>query len=184
METSTTGNLANASALYDDASSADVVLHVISPPSVPGDAVYEQHDDLSRSLFGNDTAAIRDNIPSQHLCPIVQEPPFDAVHFDLPSTNGTTTAPNSQQVYKKLALYRLVGTQGAMSSQRTLSCPFTRVGIAQNLAWDYVRPVAPTLQETLLRERLAFGLLLEDDNPLKDKDCCKYNQTTRGCVDC
>ena len=100
MDTSTTGNLVNASALDDDASSADVVLRVISPPSVPGDAVYEQHDDLSHSLFGNDTAAIRDNIPSQHLCPIAQEPPFDAVHFNLPSTNGTTTAPNSQQVYE------------------------------------------------------------------------------------
>ena len=70
-----------------------------------------------------------------------------------------------------------------MSSRRTLSHPFRHVRIARNLAWDYVRPVAPTLQDTLHRERFALGLLLEDDNPLNDKDCRKYNQTMRGCVD-
>ena len=52
------------------------------------------------------------DIPSQHFCPLVQEPPFDAVHVDVPSANGTTTTPTSQQVYEKSALYRFVGTQG------------------------------------------------------------------------
>ena len=55
------------------------------------------------------------DIPNQHICPLVQEPPFDAVHFDVPSANGTTTTPTSQQVYEKSALYRFVGTQGDLS---------------------------------------------------------------------
>ena len=67
------------------------------------------------------------DIPSQHICPLVQEPPFDAVHFDVPSTNGTTTTPTSQQVYEKSAPYRFVGTQGDLSLRRTLTHPFSRV---------------------------------------------------------
>ena len=114
---------------------------------------------------------------------MVQEPPSVAVYLNLPSTDGTTATPKSQQVYEQLALYRFVGTQGKLRSRRTLSHPFTRVRIARNLAWDYVRPVAPTLQETLHREWFALGLLLEYDNPLNDKDRCKYDQTMRGCVD-
>jgi hypothetical protein len=122
------------------------------------------------------------DIPSQHICPLVQEPPFDAVHFDVPSANGTTTTPTSQQVYEKSALYRFVGTQGDLSLRRTLTHPFTRVQIALNLAWDCIRPVAPALQETLHRERSALGLLLEDDNPLNDNDRSQYDRTMRGCV--
>jgi hypothetical protein len=123
------------------------------------------------------------DIPSQHICPLVQEPPFDAVHFDVPSANGTTTTtPTSQQVYEKSALYRFVGTQGDLSLRRTLTHPFTRVRIARNLAWDCVSPVDPALQETLHRERSALGLLLEDDNPLNDNDRSQYDRTMRGCV--
>ena len=110
------------------------------------------------------------DIPSQHICPLVQEPPFDAIHFDVPSANGTTTTPTSQQVYEKSALYRFVGMQGDLSIRRTLTHPFNRVRIARNLAWDCVRPVAPALQETLHRERSVLGLLLEDNNPLNDND--------------
>jgi hypothetical protein len=122
------------------------------------------------------------DFPNQHICPLVQEPPFDAVHFDVPSANGTTTTPTSQQVYEKSALYRFVGTQGDLSLRRTLTHPFTRVRIARNLAWDCVSPVDPALQETLHRERSALGLLLEDDNPLNDNDRSQYDRTMRGCV--
>ena len=82
---------------------------------------------------------------------MVQEPPSVAVYFNLPSTDGTTTTPKSQQVYEQLALYRFLGTQGKLRLQRTLSHPFTCVRIARNLAWGYVIPDAPTLQETLYR---------------------------------
>jgi hypothetical protein len=130
------GEMANARAMDNNTSSATAAPCVISPPGVPGDAADEQHGDLSRALFGNDTAAVQENnIPSQHFCPMIQEPPFEAVHFDVPSTNGTTTTPTSQQVYEKSALYRVIGTQGEFSLRRTLTHPFTRVRIARNLAW-------------------------------------------------
>ncbi len=152
---------------------------VISPQGVPGEAVDEQHGDLSQALFGNDTAAVRENIPSQHLCPIIQEPPFYAVHFDVPSANGTTI-PN-QQVYERLTLYRCIATPGALSARRNIMHPLTRVPIARNRAWDFVRPVDTALLETLHRKRLALGLLLEDDNPLNEDDHVRYEQTMRLC---
>ena len=111
METITTGNLADVGAVDTDSSSTSVASRVVSPPGVPGDVLDEQHVDLSRALFRNDDAAIRDNIPSQHLCPMVREPPFVAVYFELPNTDGTTTTPSSRQVYERSALYRFVGAQ-------------------------------------------------------------------------
>ncbi len=80
---------------------------VISPTGIPGGAAEQPINDLSRSLFNNDAA---DNIPSQHLCPITQEPPSDAVHFNVPTTDGAMI-PN-QQVYKRSALYRYIATPG------------------------------------------------------------------------
>jgi hypothetical protein len=151
--------------------------------SVQSEVVDKQHDDPSPSPFENDAETIRHNIPSQHICPIVRDPPFEAVHFDLPSTNGTTTAPINQQVYERSALYRFVGTRSAMSSTTTLSHPLTRVQIERNRAWGYVRPVAPDLQATLHSERLALGLPLEDDNPLNDEDYSRYEEVMRGHVD-
>jgi hypothetical protein len=116
---------------------------------------------------------------------MVQEPPFSAVYFDLPNNDGTTTTPTSRQVYEHSALYRFVGSQYEFPSpaQFFLYHPFTRVRIARNLAWNYVIPVSSTLQDTLHRERLALGLILEDDNPLTVEDHRKYDQTMRNCVD-
>ena len=59
--------------------------------------------------------------------------------------------------------------------------PLTRVPIARNRAWDFVRPVDTALLETLHRERLALGLLLEDDNPLNEDNHVHYEQTMRIC---
>jgi hypothetical protein len=65
--------------------------------------------------------------------------------------------------------------------RRDIIHPFTRAPIARNRAWDFVRPVVPALQETLHRERLALGLLLEDDNPLNHNDRDLYDRTMRDC---
>ena len=130
--------MADASALGSDVSSATaatVAPRVISPPGVPDDTTQEQHGDLSHALFGNDTAAI-DNIPSQHICPLLLEPPYEAVHFDLPSTNGITTTLTSQ-VFERSVLYRFIGTQGDYSLRRTVTHPLSGVRIARDLAWDF-----------------------------------------------
>jgi hypothetical protein len=49
------------------------------------------------------------------------------------------------------------------------------------VAADFVHSVVPALQETLHRERLALGLLLEDDNPLNHNDRDLYDRTMRDC---
>jgi hypothetical protein len=91
----------------DNNASVVAALHVISPTGIPGGAAEQPLNDLSCSLFNNDAA---DNIPSQHLCQITQEPPFDAVHFNVPIADGATI-PN-QQVYERSALYRYIATPG------------------------------------------------------------------------
>jgi hypothetical protein len=100
------GNVAIERALANNASLV-AAPRVISPTGIPGGATEQPLNDLSRSLFINGAG---DNIPSQHLCPITQEPPFDAVHFDVPTADGATI-PN-QQVYKRSALYRFIATPG------------------------------------------------------------------------
>jgi hypothetical protein len=96
----------------DNNASIVVAPRVISPTGIPGGATEQPLNDLSHSLFNNDAA---DNIPSQHLCPITQEPPFDAVHFDVPTADGATI-PN-QQVYKRSALYGYITTPGTSAQE-------------------------------------------------------------------
>ena len=85
------GNVAIERAL-DNNASVVAAPHVISPTGIPGGAAEQPLNDLSLSLFNNDAA---DNIPSQHLCPITQEPHFDAVHFNVPTADGAMI-PNQQ----------------------------------------------------------------------------------------
>jgi len=173
----TSGGAAFEGAL-ENVASGSAAPRVISPTGIPGDAAEQPHDDLSRAaLFNNDTL---DNIPSQHLCPIIQDPPFVAVHFDVPTANGATIL--NQQVYERLALYHFITTPDTLRVHRNIIHPFIRAPIAWNRAWDFVRPVVPALQETLYRERLALGLLLEDDNPLNDNDRSLYDQAMRECA--
>jgi hypothetical protein len=80
------GNAAIEGALKNDAPGSAAPC-VISPTGISGDAAEKPHDDLSYALFNNNTL---DNIPSQHLCPITQEPPFDTTHFYVPTANGAT----------------------------------------------------------------------------------------------
>ena len=173
----TSGVAASIEGALENVAPSSAVPRVISPTGIPGDAAEQPHNDLSRALFNNDTS---DNIPSQHLCPIIQEPPFDAVHFDVPTANGATI--RNQQVYERSALYRFIATPGTLRAFRNIIHPFTRAPIARNSALDFVRPVDPALQETLHSERLALGLLLEDDNPLNDNDRSLYDQTMRDCA--
>jgi hypothetical protein len=138
----------------DNNASVVAAPRVISPTGIPGGAAEQSLNDLSRSLFNNDAT---DNIPSQHLCPITQKPPFDAIHFNVPTADGATI-PN-QQVYKRSALYRYIATPGTFSVRKNIIHPFTCAPIARNRAWDFVRPVVPALQKTLHHEQLALGLL-------------------------
>ncbi len=60
----------------------------------PGGASTAVHEapskDVARSLFIEEMID-PSNIPSQHICPLTQEPPFVGVHFDVPDANGVIT---------------------------------------------------------------------------------------------
>ena len=86
LEVATSGDAAVQGSLKNEALGS-AAPHVISPTGISGDAVEPPQDDISCALFNNNTSNI---IPSQHLCPITQEPPFDAVHVDVPADNGAT----------------------------------------------------------------------------------------------
>ena len=120
----TSGVVASIEGALENVTPSSAVPRVISPTGIPGDAAEQPHNDLSRALFNNDTS---DNIPSQHLCPIIQEPPFDAVHFDVPTANGATI--RNQQVYERSALYRFIATPGTLRAFRNIIHPFTRARI-------------------------------------------------------
>jgi hypothetical protein len=147
---------------------------VISPTGIPGvDDAAQPLNDFSRTDA--------DDIPSQHYCIIANEPPFDAVHFDVPDSNGTTI--QSGQVYERSAMYRCIGTRGKNSAFRNIIHPFTRVSIPRLRAWDYVQPVDPALQVTLHRERLSLNLPMCDEHPINDNDRARYDKTMRRCAE-
>jgi hypothetical protein len=54
----------------------------------PGRASTEVHEppskDVARSLFSKEMID-PNNLPRQHICPLTQEPPFEGVHFDVPT---------------------------------------------------------------------------------------------------
>ena len=153
---------------------------VISPLGYPGNAEGAHHD-LARSLFNNTEVQEEYDIPSQHMCPLTREPPFDAVHFDVPDGASVTTAAN-QQVYERSALFRCIATQGTLSAFRNIFHPLTRTRIARTRALSYVLPVSSSLLATLHCERLMLNLPLEDDNPLNDDDRALYERTMISCA--
>jgi hypothetical protein len=153
---------------------------VISLLGYPGN-VEGAHHDLARSLFNNTEVQDEDDIPSQHMSPLTREPPFDAVHFDVPDGASVTTAAN-QQVYKRSALFRCIATQGTLSVFWNIFHPLTRAHFARTRALSYVLPVSSSLLVTLHRERLMLNLPLEDDNPLNDDDRALYEQTMISCA--
>jgi hypothetical protein len=160
-----------------DANNSVSIISLMDPAGISGDAAEHQPPkDISRALFNNDS----NDTPSQHLCLFTLEPPFDAVYFNVPSTNRTIIAPN-KQVYEQSALYQLIATPGTLSAQKNIIQPLIRVNVARNRAWDFVRPVVQALMETLHRQGLALDLLLEDDNPLNEDDRELYDQTMRDC---
>ncbi len=67
----------------------------------------QNHKGVARALF--DDAVDIDNIPSQHICPLKQEPPVIAVYFDIPNIDGTL----SKQVFERSDLYRWIATPGS-----------------------------------------------------------------------
>jgi hypothetical protein len=83
---------------------------ILSPPGGDSDQASEQHEGVIRALF-NQEVNVQD-IPSQQICPLTQEPPVVGVYFDIPDRNGDTT----NQVFERSQLYRWIATPGNMRS--------------------------------------------------------------------
>jgi hypothetical protein len=154
-----------------------------SQPSIEGNSAASRRavvSPLVRALFpGNEDGIDVDDIPSQHVCPLTQEPPFQGVHFDVPDSTGRI----SDQVFERSELYRWIATPGTLSARRNVSHPFNRQVVPRSTAWNLVRPVSAELQALLHRERRALNYPLVDDNPLTDEDRARYDETMMASVD-
>ena len=165
-------DVADASADPLSRVAGDRGVHVsdISPKGVPGN-VRAAHQELAHLLFNGTDA--QDNICTQHICPLIRKPPFDAVDFDVPDASASGMATH-QQVYEIPAIYRCITTQVALSAHRNIFHPLTSVCIARNQAWDFDCPVNSSFLGILHRERQLLNLPLEDNDPLNDDDRALY----------
>jgi hypothetical protein len=113
--------------------SSDLNSGVVGVSAVASTAVHEApSEDVARSLFIEETIH-PSNIPSQHICPLTQEPPFVGVHFDVVSSaNGVIT----EQVYKRSWLYRFITTPGTINARRNVIHPLNRASVPRTLAWN------------------------------------------------
>ena len=83
----------------------------------------EPHEDVVRNLFdGNHEEINVDDIASQHICPLSQEPPFHGVHFDVPDSVGHI----SDQVFERSQLYRWIATPGNLNSRQNVCHPLNQ----------------------------------------------------------
>ena len=74
-----------------------------------------------------------------HVCPITQEPPVDAVTFDIEDRNHNT----SQQVFERSALFRHIATQGSMfHGNRMVRHPNTGGEVRRDHALNLMHPVS------------------------------------------
>ncbi len=127
------------------------------------------------TLFDVGEGVDTDNITSQHICPLKQEPPVTGVYFDIPNADGTL----SDQVFERSEIYRWIATLGNSRAHRNVSHPINQQFIFHPEAWSLVHRVSNELQVLLQRERLAMGLVPYDGNPLTAADNDMYNEAMR-----
>ena len=132
-------------------------------------------EEVVRTLFDVVEGVDVDNIPSQHICPLKQEPPVIGVYFDVPNADGTL----SEQVFERSEIYRWIATPGNSRAHRNVSHPINRQFIFRPEAWNLVRRVSNELQVILQQERLAMGLVPHDENPITAADNDMYNEAMR-----
>ena len=131
------------------------------------------------ALFNDGEGRDVNNIPSQHICPLKQEPPVIGVYFDVPNSDGTI----SEQVFERSDLYRWIGTSGSYRAKRNVCHPINQQFFFRPSAWNLVCTISNELQELLQQERLALGLVNYDENSLSQVDHDNYNETMREAND-
>ena len=56
-------------------------------------------EEVVHALFDEGEGIDTNNIPSQHICPLKQEPPVIGVYFDIPNSDKTLSNHLSDQKY-------------------------------------------------------------------------------------
>ena len=119
-----------------------VVDRTVSPDGVSTDPAHEPPpEDVSRSLFSNDEMIDPNDIPSQHICSFIQEPPINAVHFDVPNANGGL----SEQVYEHSSLSRFIATPGMLRARRNVFHLHNQECVSRTAAMSLFRPATAVL---------------------------------------
>jgi hypothetical protein len=140
---------------------------IVSHPGGDSDQASEQHKDVVCDLFDQEVNV--HDIPSQHICPLMQKPPVVGMYFDIPDRNGDTT----DQVFERSQLYRWIATPENMRSHQNVSHPINQQFVPRPSAWNLVWPVTANLQALLHSERQALNLVLLDENPQTDNDIAR-----------
>jgi hypothetical protein len=116
---------------------------IVSPPEGDFAQASEQHKGVVRALFNKEINV--DDIPSQHICPLMQESPVVGVYFNIPDRNGDTT----DQVFEWSQLYRWIATRGNLRSRQNISHPINQQFVPRPSAWNLVHPITANLQALL-----------------------------------
>ncbi len=91
-----------------------------------------------------------DGIPSQHICSIVREPPFEAVYFDVENAGGGLL----EQVFERSLLYRYISFNNEKGcASRDVMHPINQQFVPRVSAFALFRPVTAELQNILHRDR-------------------------------
>jgi hypothetical protein len=117
-----------------------------------------------------------DGIPSQHICSIVREPPFEAVYFDVENAGGALL----EQVFERSSLYRYISFNNEIGhAGRDVMHPINQQFVPRVLVLALFRSVTAELQNILHREQQALGLPLVDTAPIKHVDEERYRRMLR-----
>ncbi len=112
------------------------------------------------------------------LCPfLLNEPPIDGAYFDIPGEDGQI----SEQVFEYSCLFRHIATLGSMRGFQEVHHPLNGGWVSWDQALALVHQVHVEMQVILNAERGRLGLLLVDNQPVRQAFCARYEQTM-ACV--
>ncbi len=124
---------------------------IVSLPGGDSAQASEQHEGVLCALFGKEVNV--DDIQSQHICPLMQEPPVVGVYFNVPNRNRDTT----KQVFERSQLYRWIATPGNLRFRQNNSHPINQQYVPHPSVWNLVCPTTPDLQALLHQESRETG---------------------------
>ena len=153
-----------------------------APPPLPNNVATPRHgisSDLSlphddRRIISPstaDTAPPRpgvdvEDFPSMHICPIVGEPPVDAVTFL-----------DSPQAFEYSAIFRFIAIRGTLLAVRNITHPISQQTIRRDQALAQIRRFLVEIQDSMTQQHIRIRLSPGDVSPITQVDHDRYNET-------